>query len=224
MPTKPQPRITQWSYSRFKDHAQCPASAKYKYIDKVPQGEKAPAMVRGDTIHKEAEAYLKRLKPRLPVSLKLFSKEFSQIRTAKALAEGEWAMTVQWAPTEWFGHNVWCRVKLDAHYQIAADKLTRVIDFKTGKIYSDNKDQMELYAIAGFSHYPGSQAVSTELWYLDQGEEVKETYERKQLAALQKKWKEKVIPLLTEKRFAPRPGDYCSRCPFSKRKGGPCKF
>lgn len=226
MPTKAEARITQWSFSRWKDHEQCPQLVKFKHIDRVKLKDetKSPALLRGEVIHKEAEDYVKGIIRTVPKSLKLFGAEFRALRAAQAIAEGKWAMTVNWTPTEFFAHNVWCRVVLDAHHQVPQAKRTRVIDYKTGKIYGDNKLQLELYAIAGFAHYPNSEEVSTELWYLDQGEEKKEVYKRSDLPKLQKAWKQRVIPLLSERRFAPKPGDYCVRCAYSKRRNGPCKF
>jgi hypothetical protein len=220
VPTKPIKQFTAWSFSRYHDHKECPRRAKLKHLDKVPEGPKGPALIRGEHIHKLAEDFVGSKLKKLPSDLKNFTKEFVMLRKKKAVTEGKWAMTVGWKVCDFFDWaTAWCRVVLDSHY--AEKKRARVIDYKTGKIYGDNDEQMELYAIAGFEHYPDVDEIDTELWYLDQGELQKKTYRRKDLPALQKKWKRKVIPILTDKRFPPRPGQQCSYCAYSIRKHNP---
>jgi hypothetical protein len=223
--------ITAWSFSRYKDHRECPAKAKYKHIDKLPewpQGQKPPAMLRGEVIHKEGEDFLNGKMTKVPPSFQAFRKEMMELRKSKAITEGKWALTIKWTVTDfrdWTG--AWVRLVLDAHY-CPTPKRARVIDFKTGRIYGDNEEQMELYALGGFAHYPQVEEVSTELWYLDQPRNADnpkvKIYKRKDVEKLKKKWRNNVIPILSEKRFAPRPGDYCTRCAYSKRRNGPCKF
>lgn len=221
MPTKPIKQFKAWSFSRYKDHTECPRRAKLKHLDKVPEGPKGAALVRGEKIHKLAEDFVSGKLKKLPAELKLFSKEFAVLRKAKAVTEGKWAMTIAWAVIDFFDWAMaWCRVVLDSHYAVD-DETVRVIDYKTGKIYGDNKEQLELYAIAGFAHYEGAEEIETELWYLDQGELKKEVFKRKDLAKLQKKWKTKVIPMLTDKKFIPRPGPQCAYCSYSIRKHDP---
>ena len=191
----------------------------------------SPAMDRGSKIHKEAEVYIKA--PRtgmLPESLKLFSKEFGFLRKAKAVAEGRMAFDIQWRPlADYFDPRVWLRAVLDAHYdkKVGGKKRKVLIDFKTGKIYPDNEDQVELYGTTSLSQWPEVDEVEVQLYYLDQGvilPEKPRVFEREMLPMLQKKWDQKVIPLFTDKRFAPRPGGYCSYCWFSKKKQGPCQY
>lgn len=220
--------FTAWSFSRWKDHNECPLKAKLKHLDKVPEGEKSPAMQRGEAIHKLAENFVKGILKKLPPELKLFTKEFSELKKAKASTEGKWAMDVAWKPADFFSWaTAWCRVVLDAHFTPTLKK-ARVVDYKTGRIYGDNEEQMELYALSAFAHYPAVDEVDTELWYLDQPRNADnpkvKTFKRSQFPTLQKKWKAKVIPILTDKKFVARPGDYCGRCAYSARRNGPCKF
>jgi len=228
MPTKPVKMFTAWSFSRWKDHSSptdgCPYRARLKHLDKVAEGPKGPALIRGEQIHKLAEEYVKGTIEVIPTELALFKKEFATLRKKKATPEGKWAVDAAWGPVDFFDwEHAWLRVVLDAHFK-PTKATALVIDYKTGKIYGDNKDQMELYAIAGFAHYPEVDVVNTELWYLDQGEIKKETFSRGNVKTLKKKWLQKIIPLMTDRKFIPRPGDYCSRCAYSARKNGPCKY
>ena len=49
-----------WSFSRYAVYALCPAQARYKFIDKIPEASSRP-MERGSLIHKQAECYIKGL-------------------------------------------------------------------------------------------------------------------------------------------------------------------
>ena len=222
-------QFTAWSYSRYKDHRTCPRFAHWKHILKKPEGPKSPAMQRGGDIHKEGELYLLGKKRIVPASFKAFAAEVAVLRKSKAIAEGKWAMTAAWKAIDFFDWtHAWCRVVLDAHFMPTKTRF-RVIDFKTGKVYlDDNLEQMELYAISGFEHYPTAEEGDTELWYLDQprgrGNPLVKSWKRSQMPALQAKWRKKVIPILMDKRFVPNPNFTCGRCPYSKRKGGECKF
>lgn len=254
-------QFTAWSYSRYKDHRTCPRMAHWKHILKKPQGPKSPAMQRGGDIHKEGEHYVggadmqgfsnvpkERRKlyakkgvrwflKEVPASFKAFKKEMEALRKGKAVAEGRWAMSVAWKPVEFFDMaRAWCRVILDARMEVGRKKV-RVIDFKTGKVYpDDNEEQMELYAVSGFEHYPEADEIDVELWYLDQmrgplpgfapaiSNPIVKTYKRAQLPSLERKWRGKVIPILTDKRFVPNPGRNCGWCDYSQRKGGECQY
>jgi hypothetical protein len=41
---------------------------------------------------------------------------------------------------------------------------------------------------------------------------------------IQRDWTRRAVPMFKDRRFAPTPNDKCGWCPFSKAKGGPCKF
>src|ERR1700722_6270359 len=121
-------RITAWSYSRYQAYTECPAKAKYKFIDKLPEPP-APAMDRGTAIHKMAENYAKGVSKKIPEELKNFTQKFTKLKKAKPIVEQEWAFDKMWKPTDWFGPQAWLRVKMDASYK---DQNTLyVIDHKT---------------------------------------------------------------------------------------------
>lgn len=254
-------QFTAWSYSRYKDHRDCPRYAHWKHILKKPEGPKSPAMQRGGDIHKEAEHYVGGCEPRdfmvmpeaskklyekrggryylkkVPASAIAFKKEMEELRKGQAIAEGKWGLTNAWKPIDFFDWaRCWCRLVLDAHF-MPTKKKARVIDFKTGKVYfDDNAEQMELYAVGAVEYYPTAEEVDVELWYFDQprskgnataetpGNPMVKTYNRKQVQALQGKWRRKVVPILMDKRFVPTPGQKCRWCDYSKAKGGDCEF
>jgi len=224
MPPKKQvAKLEQWSYSRYALYKQCPAKAKYKHIDKLPDPG-SPAMERGTEIHALAERYAKGDLKKLPAELAKFKAEFLALKKLNPLCEQEWAFTKEWKPTGWFDKECWVRVKTDAAYELESGE-AHVIDHKTGKVRTgEYAEQMELYALAGLLMFPKARQVWTRLWYLDHGEEETALFMRKDLPMLIRKWNARTKPMLSDERFAPRPGYYCGWCPYSKEKGGPCKF
>lgn len=219
----PPKKITSWSYSRYSCYTKCPAKAKYKFIDKLPDPG-GPAMERGNVIHKEAEDYTLGNIKKIPTSLIKFQDEFVELKKSKPMVEQTWAFTKDWIKTV---YNDWThcalRIKADATC-LEGDDYLHVIDHKTGKMYADNKEQLELTAAAAPILFPKVKKILTHLWYLDSGDVVTEVFDAKDAPAMRKAWDKRVEPMLNDTRFAPKPSHECSWCPFSKSKGGPCKF
>lgn len=228
------PRITAWSYSRYKEYMTCPLRAKLKFIDKL-QEPPSPAMARGDAIHKIAEKYVK-TGGRFPSELKPLEKEFKEIRKAKASAEGELAFTRDWEPCGWFDmQRCWVRIKIDALLVPVEKKMeeepVRVIDYKTGKIREGEYDeQLELYGLTGLLVAPKARTSTGELWFIDHAQVIplEEAFKREQEAKLKKHWEIKTAKMLADDKFLPTPGDGCRWCPFGKNKpaplGGRCPY
>lgn len=221
------PLVAAWSYSRYADYAQCPLMFKLKHIDRLPAPGSA-AMERGNTIHKLAEDYtLGKLKV-VPTELKNFSAQFAELRKLNPMVEQNWGYRRDWnwiGRQGWFGDDVWFRAKADAAV-LYEDDTGDLIDHKTGKKYDTNEDQVELFSLAFFRKFPTLTHVTTRLWYLDQPEdnEVIREYTAKDATLIQKDWEKRVTPMFADRKFAPKPSQKCGWCPFSKAKGGPCKF
>lgn len=223
--------VEAWSYSRYADYKQCPLRFKLKYIDKLPTAG-SPAMERGNVIHKMAEDYVKaqgKKKPKLPAELKGVALEVEHCRAAGGIAEMPWGFRNDWSWTgrpDWFGKEVWFRMKADV--AVSYDDDTGLVgDWKTGRKYDTNKDQILLFGAAALQRFPNWTEVDVRLWYTDQppnDNEVQEVITAKEGALIRKDWDKKVLPLFKDKRWAPTPNDKCKWCDFSKAKGGPCKF
>lgn len=219
-------RLTAWSYSRYADYKQCPLRFKLKYLDKVPEGEVSPAMVRGSDIHKEGEQYLKDPSiSKVPDSYRHFAEMMQQLRDLKPMVEQQWAFDKAWTPTSWFGKKAWVRVICDAAV-IYDDNTAEVIDFKTGRKYDTNEEQVELFGAATMMKFPDLTEVQVRLWYLDQpvDNEVLRTYTAKEKNAILRDWEKKVVPMFNDRRFAPTPNNKCRWCAYAKDKGGPCPY
>lgn len=217
--------ITAWSYSRYADYKQCPLRFKLKYIEKRQEAG-SPAMERGSTIHKEGENWLKNKRAKkLPESYKHFADEMAQLRNLDPMVEQQWGFTRQWTPTSWFGADTWLRIVCDVAV-VYEDNTADLIDFKTGRKYDTNEEQVELFSTSIFMRHPEVTDVTTRLWYLDQEKdnEVVREYSRSDFEKIRKDWEKKTVAMFKDKRFAPTPNEKCRWCSFSKDKGGPCPY
>lgn len=221
--------ITAWSYSRFACYALCPLQFKLRYIDKVPEPT-SPAMVRGNEIHKQLAAFVTNKGP-LPAEIKSANHrslcgEIAAWLAEDKVVEQQWGFTAQWAPTAWFGKTTWYRQVLDVGVMYE-DLTGEVIDWKTGKRYVSNADQMELCALSFMCQYKLTKHVTTRLVYVDQGNDSADDVAEFPVAVkqhLKEKWEAKVAPMFSDTAFLPRPNDKCRFCAFSRSNSGQCRY
>lgn len=226
------PLIEAWSYSRYVDYKLCPLKFKLKYIDKIKEPGSA-AMDRGTDMHSIAESYVNiatgRKPPAMPSELHNVREIAEYLRVNDAIAEVEWGFTAEWKWTGrpgWFGKDVWYRAKCDVHV-LYDDNTALVGDWKSGKKYATNEEQMELFALATKMRYPNLVEVDTRLWYLDiagDDNEVQRVYHENDFITIQADWQRKVVPMFKDRKFAPKPNDRCRWCHYRRDNGGPCKF
>lgn len=225
-------QITQWSLSRLQTYEQCPFKAKCAYIDKIPY-VRGPAQIRGEEIHKKAQAFLEGKLRSLPKELQFYKDEFKRCRgagtdpEAQLFVEQQWGFKPDWSPTDWFAKDLWGRMIADM--VIVHDGHAKVQDHKTGNQYLDKHiEQLEINCVVALHRFPECETANGEIWYLDHPQSeiplLSLEYNRSDLKKLQRKWEGRVKPLLADKKFAPRPGWYCKRCDYSKAKGGPCRY
>lgn len=222
-------RIVQWSFSLWKTYNTCPRKVKLNKLDGIREPG-SPQMDRGNAIHKLAEDFIRLKQKKLPQELVLYKKEFAKLSRLgdEVKVEEEWAFTKQWKVTQWKACDAWVRLKMDAYYVTATNgkMVMTIIDYKTGKVYEDNKKQLSFYALAGFLRNPLVDKVNVELWYLDQGPQHthRDSYLREEVEDMKAAWESATAQLLYDTVFAPRPGYYCKFCYYSKSKSGHCEF
>jgi CRISPR/Cas system-associated exonuclease Cas4 (RecB family) len=214
------PMILAWSYSRLTTWEDCPAKAKYKFLDKLPE-EDSPYAARGLAIHKMAEEYITGKVDKLAPELEQVDEFIEPYKGHKA--ELQIAFTKNWEPCPWFGPQVYCRVVIDA---LRVDgRMGYVADHKTGKKREDeHKDQLRLYGLAMFLLEPTVEECEAQIIYVDHGERMRMTFHRNQMKELAEYWDNRAGKMTSDDVFSPRPGPYCRWCSFSKSKGGPCIF
>lgn len=258
MSLRPLKVLTSWSFSRYSDYQTCPLKAKLKHLDKLKEPSSAP-MERGAAIAKLCEAYVKghdeqgnKVSTKLPEELKGFAPEFRLLRKryAKAaqkevIVEDTWAFRKDWTKTTWDDWNgCWLRVKLDVATFEDGGETILVTDWKTGKYRPEEvekyAEQLELYALAGLILHPHVKTVKARLGFLDHdvfhpaAEDTKErdrfTFTQADVPRLKAEWLRRVLPMMSDTVFAPRPNRWCSFCHFRKSntlaRGGPelCQY
>lgn len=227
--------ITAWSYSRYADYKQCPLKFKLKHIDRIRgTGPSAPALVRGSEIHLEGELWLKGGgKGRVPSTYTHFKDEMKQLAKLSPIVEQQWGFTKDWKPATgsgrdpngWFAKDTFLRIVCDVAV-VYDDHTADVIDFKTGRKYDTNEEQVELFSTGIKMRYPETTTVTTRLWYLDQpnDNEVIREYSAKDIENIKKDWDRKIQPMFNDRKFPPKPNDKCKWCDYRKDAGGPCIY
>lgn len=231
--------IKAWSPSRLNDYETCPAKAKYKYVDRLPEPS-APALDRGTRIHAEAEKYIVG-KGILSPDLTRVEDELLELRKGyrkgRVRVEQSIALDETWAPVDWFSKHAWLRCKIDAVELGASGKNNKkkmleasVTDWKTGKNNprdaEKHGDQLNLYALAVISA-DIAETVRARLVFTDTGEVVTKAegcLARKDVLTARENWEKRIVPMMSDELFAPTPNFTCRWCAFSKAQGGPCKF
>lgn len=181
-------------------------------------------MARGTAIHKKGEIFLSSPKAKLPKEYKAFKDEMAAIKKLAAKPEYSYAITRKHEPCEgndW--DRVWLRSKVDASVLMTKELELDVIDFKTGRKYSSNKDQAEVMTITLIPHIKEVETIRVEFWYLDSGDTEEFVFPKKVWDVLRKKWRERADKMLKAKRFPTTPSnDACRFCPIRSDKGGTC--
>ena len=225
--------ITAWSYSRLACYEECPRKHNYRNILKLdePKGE---AMFRGIKIHDEGAKYLEGKTDRVPVSYLKFMREMVELKGFNPIVEQKWAFNKKMKPTSWMAKDCWLRVTLDVSL-IYGDGTGEAIDHKTGKMYDDYEDQLNLFAHSMFKMFPNeiTTNVTVRLWYLDADEEVTREVSKAEAQEHFDDLTGRAEIMMTAKRFPPNPSWKCGGvrkdgtswgCHWRRSNGGPCEY
>lgn len=209
-------RFASWSYSRLSDWQACPLMAKFKHIDKLPQPQ-SPAMARGEQLHKLAERYSTKQVDECPDQLQKIKPYLDRVRKVwdKIRTEEQWAFTRDWQQCDWFARETYCRMVVDLSLATASTMI--VVDYKTGKINPDHKNQLSLYAVGGFSRIPSLQMVKAKLWYIDHGQEILQDFSRDEYERIRSGWINQADLMLGDEAFLPKKNKNCQWCAFKDK-------
>lgn len=230
--------LTSWSYSVYGQYMKCPLSVCFDKIKRIRIEEPPnPAFIKGNAIHKFAEEYVTARIPATPIipELKSVKDRLSIFRKMKALAEQDWAFTKDYLPTRWNDWtNCWLRIKVDVCAITPATKkeppLVQIVDWKSGKIYDEHKQQRSLYALGGLQLIElGALAggnkdttVIAEHLYTDTTQSATEVYTMKDLKPLKNEWASRIKQMMSDTKYSAKTGFHCRYCKFRKSAGGPC--
>lgn len=218
-----------WSYSAYSVWKKCPHQYEGLKILKLPDPP-SQALLDGRVFHDEVAHYITGQSgtlPQRPIHKRILP-IVEELRTVEdKTVEMQWAHTNTWKPTAWFSRNplkaTWLRVVLDVG--IAYPDHTAIVgDWKTGKRYDDNDEQMELFSLSTFAMWPHVQEVETRLWYVDNGHEEPAVFKKAEEAALRAKWEGRAREMLSDREWKPKPNAMCRFCVRSREAGGDCKF
>jgi CRISPR/Cas system-associated exonuclease Cas4 (RecB family) len=167
------------SYSALKMYENCPKRYYHQRITKEVKDTPGTATVYGERVHKQLEEYLKAPATGLPeesVALQPLCDTLRQQAKdgGMLLVEEEYTLTANITPTSWFAEDAWLRFKLDVLI-IRNNNTAVVVDWKTGKRRPDF-DQLEMFALAVFAHWPAVRKVKSMFIWTKENAIDQETY------------------------------------------------
>jgi hypothetical protein len=175
-----------WSFTSISAFRTCPRQYHEIRVLKNFKEEKNEVSIWGDRVHKAFEASLRDGVP-LPEDMQLWQPTVEQFRglKGKLYVENELAITQGFQPCDWFADDVWCRGIIDALW--IDGTVAKAVDWKTGK-RKPNSDQLALFALLVFHHFPEVQEVRTMFVWLKTLEQDKATYGRMHIPELWQKF------------------------------------
>lgn len=171
-----------WSFSSRQDFKTCARQYhELRVLKNYPKQDNIHN-IWGDRVHKAFEGALRDGKA-MPEEMALWQGVVEQFRKMKGtlLVEQQLTINKDFQPTEWFAPDAWCRGVIDAMW-IDGD-LVRAVDWKTGK-RKPNSDQLALFALLIFHHYPEVERVKTMFVWLKTFEKDFELFTRDQMPTL----------------------------------------
>lgn len=238
--------IPTWSFSKLEVYERCQWRAYLEYVEKRPRptfekgtdaAKGEDAKNRGKEIHEKAEQFVRGDIKELPKELRKSAKLFEDTRTLmqenpeRVILEENWGIDREWQPTDYFGADVWGRVKVDRFVWLDAEKTAaELTDYKSGKKEGNevkHGQQGQIYTVTSFMRYPTLQAVRTQFEYVDHGKRsLPKTYSREQAMAFLPSIDRRVKAMTEAIVFPPKPNRInCAYCPWSPTRGdGSCEF
>lgn len=229
------PLLDAWSWSRYETYMQCPLKFKLQVLGKFKKPQ-TPAMARGNTAHLDLAAYVTGKTAVMPaVVVHPFQRQLVDLirNFEDKEVEQQWGFDRRWRQTGWFekraGVAAWFRAILDVAILYNDDMIVEPIDWKTGKVYGSNDEQMELFALSAMLKYKPAVHVTTRLVYLDAQIEQVAEYPAADRDKLVAKWEQKIAPMFNDRDFIARPNDKCRFCDFARSNWSgegpaPCRF
>jgi hypothetical protein len=205
------------SYSSIKMYENCPKRYFHQRIEKSVKDSGNAVTQYGERVHKALELRLGEGE----VLGREAEKYEALCASIEKLALGADALTVEeeltlnmdLKPTGWWDSDAWMRSKIDVLVR-KGDKAV-MFDWKTGKRRPDF-DQLELFALQVFAHYPQVRTVKTTFVWLKDMAMDHETYTRDDEADLWTKLLNKVQRIegsLEHNKWPAKPSGLCNWCP-----------
>jgi hypothetical protein len=215
-----------WGFSKLDTFQQCKKRFFFQYVQKLPSPSNA-AMERGGKIHETIESYLQGWITSMPEDQvpAVWKPRLDELKAMPNFtSEQAIGLDKNWRPLkDWFQKETWLRAKMDAKSTPRPEHLS-VVDFKTGKYRVPSDEQIELYAIVGQAQHPEVEVATAEFWFIDLDDVYSKTFQGPALLALRKKYENLADQIYKTEVWIEEPSRECKWCPYSKSRGGPCKF
>lgn len=207
-----------WSYSALTAFETCPRRYQLTRVTKQAVEKQTDATIWGNKVHKALELCAKGEKS-LPEDMKQYEKYVHKILQyeGKRIIEERMALNKEFRPTKWMAKDVWVRGIVDIG--VIGSETAYLLDWKTGKRKPDN-DQLKLFAIMAFTHFPWVDEVVTGFIWLKEGKFDKARFNREELTELWNEFLPRVKRLevaYEEDKWIPKPSGLCKNwCPVGK--------
>ena len=226
--------LTSWSFSVYQQYLKCPFSVCLDKIMRIRiQEEPNPFFEKGNRVHDLAARFAGGAgrPPKLSAELESVKEELLALRKLKPKVEQEWAFDREWNPVDWRDWNrAWLRIKTDLCANSVEPPVVDIVDWKTGKVHEEHKQQRSLYALGGLQLVQigtlagGSKDVqlTARHVYTDTGQSATEKFTMKNLAPLRREWLARIKQMMADTVYPTKTGFHCRYCKYAKSRGGPC--
>lgn len=214
------------SYTAWSTYKKCPAQYKHRYVERLPMPSSAAAQ-RGTNMHAVVEKLVQHEDIPIPEefsNLEGYSDFFHMLGDKGAIAELGFRLDENWEPTE-DKEKTYVRGYIDIIVP-PIEGTIYIYELKSGKKYPDHVEQRNFYGTASLCLPWDEEVEQVEVIgvYLDSMQNESNVYPAGMLRTYKYLWDQKMQQMEVPESLVPNPGYYCRWCPYSKDKGGPCKF
>jgi len=204
------------SYSSLKLFDNCPKNYYHQRIEKSVKDTGNAVTIYGERIHKSLELRLGEgaMLGREAERYEALCASIEKIAANGVLTvEEEMTLNQSLEPTGWWNDDAWLRSKIDVLVRNGPDAI--MFDWKTGKRRPDF-DQLELFAVQVFKHYPEVQRIKTTFVWLKEMKMDHETFTRLDMPPIWQKILRKITRIegaLEHDNWPAKPSGLCNWCP-----------
>lgn len=208
-----------FSYTALRDFKNCPKAFHHKRILKDVSFVQGEAAKWGEEVHKHFENRVKLGTP-LPFTLESYEPMLAKFDGKPSKVELQMAINQDLIPVEWFASDAWLRGIADVMVWLSEDTVW-IGDWKTGKRRPDF-DQLELFSLLTWQHYPEIQTCKTSFIWVKDKQIDTETFERKDANKLWEKVMSdirRVYKADETVNWPAKPSGLCGYCDVKKQLG-----
>lgn len=216
-----------WSFSSLTSYETCPKRYQLTRVTKQVVEPQTEATTAGSRVHDFLERYAlgSLIYDELPEDIKPMSRYVDKIWTyeGKRIVEQQLAVDRNLRPCDWDDPNAWCRGIIDIG--VVGENTAYLLDWKTGKV-KDDHDQLRLFAVLAFAHYPWIEKAVTGYIWLKFKKVTKASFTTADRGEIWGEYIQRVKRLelsFDNDKWVPRPSGLCKNwCPVGKKLCGYC--